>query len=439
MGLAMFNPNDKERIWNFEQAHQWLSGFQFHGIRPGLERISKLLQRLGHPEKSFKSIHIAGTNGKGSTASILARILYEHGLKVGLYTSPHLVSVTERFVINGKSMSKQVFARIAKKVKENLKDLPATYFELTTGMAFLYFAESQVDIAIVECGLGGLLDATNVIIPEVSIITNVGLDHQAYLGHTFKEIAFEKAGIIKPGVPVVVGPMKKEALGVIFQVAQKNNADLFLYNRDFRIFTHKGYYYYSGRYRFSKLELSLKGTFQKINLALALKALEIIGEKDLLLLEEVCLRNALRQVSWPGRFEFINTDRLIILDGAHNLEGIKALLNSLESQGIKNYDLIFAVSNEGGTKPYLKMLKTLLGKAEMVTICEPPGPREPVTIKEWMKHLNSLKCRRHIFLERSLEKALERAFRIGRYPLLITGSLYLIGAVRPILLRNKQA
>ena len=184
---------------------EWLSSYEFHGIKPGLARITKILNLLGNPHKKIKTIHIAGTNGKGSTAIILSEILKAHSLKVGLYTSPHLFRLNERFRINGEEISDKKLEDLLKRLKEVIKDFPVTYFEITTALAFLLFFEEKVDIAVIECGLGGRLDATNVIKPEVSIITTVGRDHTKYLGDTLEKIAFEKAGIMKREVPCVLG------------------------------------------------------------------------------------------------------------------------------------------------------------------------------------------------------------------------------------------
>ncbi len=419
----------------FREAFEWLSRFQFHGIRPGLERITTLLSRLGHPEKAFKAIHIAGTNGKGSTAAILESLLRHHGIKTGLYTSPHLVSVCERFMVAGRSISEERFAALCTRVRKALGELPATYFELTTALAFLYFAEEGVELAIVECGLGGRLDATNVINPEVTVITNIGLDHQVYLGETIPQVAAEKAGIIKKGCPVVVGPVNPEAFEVIANRAQSLSAPLFQFDEDFRVIPSQGGFIYQGKYRLSGLKLSLRGRFQTINLALALKTFELLREQGFPFHEET-VRQGLRHVVWPGRYETFKLPRLVILDGAHNLDGIRALLESLHEDGIKRYHLLFAVSDEGGTKPYFEMLRALLPEAERVFLCEPPGPRKPVTIKEWQEYLERAKKGGNLFrdisfvFKNSWEEALEEALKGSSLPLLITGSLYLVGQVR---------
>ncbi len=423
---------------NYQEALQWLSSFQFHGIKPGLERITVLLKRLGHPERRFRSVHLAGTNGKGSTAAILEALLRQHGVKTGLFTSPHLVWVGERFVVSGRPIDPARLASLCTKLRQALGEMPATYFELTTALAFLYFAEEKVELAVVECGLGGRLDATNVLQPEVSVITNVGFDHQAYLGETLDQIAWEKAGIIKPQKPVVVGPLVEEAFQVISARARELSAPLWRYGKDFRVFPCRGGLFYQGKHQLPRLELRLAGSFQHKNLALALKVLELLAEKGFPF-EESRIREALRRVSWPGRYEKIKLPGLIILDGAHNPEGVKVLLESLRQDGIECYRLLFAASNEGGTKPYLSMLHSLLPRAERVFLCPPPGPREPVTIEQWKQHLENGEIpRENVHLFEDWQEALHQALKETNPPLLVTGSLYLVGRVREMILQQKR-
>ncbi|WP_022854176.1 bifunctional folylpolyglutamate synthase/dihydrofolate synthase [Thermodesulfatator atlanticus] len=419
----------------FNEAKNWLSGFQFHGIKPGLSRINKLLASLGHPEKNYPCVHLAGTNGKGSTAAFLESILRAHGLKTGLYTSPHLVSVCERFKINGKNLSEEKFAKYCTDVKEVLGTGEATYFELTTAIAFWAFSQEKIDIAIIECGLGGRLDATNVITPALSIITPISYDHMAYLGETLSQIAREKAGIIKPGIPVVLAPQREEAREVILKSARQKKAPVYQYGRDFRCKpltkdTHR----YEGAHVFEGLVLSLRGEYQVENMALAIKAAEILEEKGFLRLSEEKLKKALSTTFWPCRFEFLPFEPPVILDAAHNEEGINLLLKNLSQAGIEKFILLFAASNEGGTKPFYKMLEKIMPKAAKIFICEPPGPRAPVTIEEWKKALNS---NENISYYKSWEEALLAARKSqGKLPLVVAGSLYLAGRVRNALADN---
>ncbi len=422
----------------YQEAVEWLSRFQFHGIKPGLERIQELLFRLGHPEKRLCAVHIAGTNGKGSTGAILETLLRYHGVKTGLYTSPHLLSVRERFLVNGLPIPEERFAQICERISQSLKGLPVTYFELTTAIAFLYFAEEGVDLAIIECGLGGRLDATNVVEPVVSVITSVGLDHQAYLGHTLSQIAYEKAGIIKTGCPLVIGPLPEEALKVVQKRAQERSAPLWRFGEKFRVFPCRGGLFYQGEHQLPRLALSLKGKFQRINLGLALKTHELL-EKAGFPFEEALVRRALKKVVWPGRYERFKVPRLVILDGAHNIEGLRALQESLQEDGIERYHLLFAASNEGEEKPYFDMLRLMLGRAEKVFLCEPPGPRHPVRLEDWQEKLQDFDMhawRCEFILVRAWEEALEKALLENTPPLVVTGSLYLVGKVREALQRR---
>ncbi|WP_297057766.1 folylpolyglutamate synthase/dihydrofolate synthase family protein [Thermosulfurimonas sp.] len=415
------------------EALEWLQQHQFHGIKPGLERISALLEALGRPQERFPSLHIAGTNGKGSTAALLQAILSAHGLRTGLYTSPHLVSVTERFRIDGREITLERLADILARIRRQVERLrlPITYFEITTAAAFLYFAEEGIDMAVIECGLGGRLDATNVLKPRVAVITSVALDHMAYLGRSLERIAREKAGILKPGLPVVAGHMPRRAREVIRERAFRLQCPAAFWGQDFRVLrSGKRFSYRGNLWHLQELELSLEGEFQKYNLGTALRALEFLRTEGYVFREDT-LRQALKRVSWPGRFEFLPVGPGVILDGAHNEEGTRALLRSLERKGISEYTLIFGATNEGGEKPYLRMLQKLISRAKVVFLCEPPGPRNPVTLKEWeaRKFPPSWPPLRPSSLPEALDQALSLPL-----PVVITGSLYLVGAARRLLL-----
>lgn len=427
----------QEDAFDFEEAQRWLSSFQFHGIKPGLFRIYRLLKKLGHPERKFQAVHIAGTNGKGSTAAFLEHLLRFHGLKTGLYTSPHLVSVRERFLVNGRPVSEEDFARLCGRLKEALGGLSATYFELTTALAFALFAEEGVEVAVVECGLGGRLDATNVLWPALSVITTIGLDHQAYLGETLPQIAWEKAGVIKRGRPLVLGKVPPEARRVIEARARVLNAPTYALGRDFSVVKEGEGFTYRGERELRGLEPGLKGPFQAENLALALKAAELLAAELGLRLEEEKIREAVSRARWPGRFEEFSGPKRVILDGAHNLDGIRALIEALEEEGIGPVNLIFAASDEDHRKPYLKMLEALLPRARRVFICEPKGPRRPVKLEEWRRELSALGLEGPFFFCRNPEEALREALK-GKEPILVTGSLYLVGNVRELLALDKN-
>jgi dihydrofolate synthase/folylpolyglutamate synthase len=287
----------------------YLKSLEKFGMNLGLERIKVILSKLENPQTKFKSIHIAGTNGKGSTAAMIASILQTAGYRVGLYTSPHFIDYTERIKINGKDISGQDFKAGLKIVKRSGQK--PTVFEALTAVAFWYFAKKKVDYAVVEVGLGGRLDATNVITPLVSVITNIDLEHTEVLGKTLAKIAAEKAAIIKPGVPVVTAENKREALQVLEKKAEKNSSLLVGISRKQKAVSSK-----------------LIGEHQKLNAACAIAAIRLAGIK----VTKGQIKKGLAKTVWPGRLQIISRQPLIILDGAHNPAGAKVLVVALKKR-----------------------------------------------------------------------------------------------------------
>ncbi|NPA40516.1 MAG: bifunctional folylpolyglutamate synthase/dihydrofolate synthase [Thermodesulfobacteria bacterium] len=409
----------------------WLSKYEFHGIKPGLARTIKLLKLLGNPHKKFSSIHIAGTNGKGSTGAMVSSILSAHGLKTGFYSSPHFFKLNERFKVNNEEISDEELADLLLLLKKVIKDMPVTYFEITTALAFLYFAEKQVDIAIVECGLGGRLDSTNVILPEVSIITSIGKDHTKYLGDSLESIAFEKACIIKRNKPCVIGKVPEVAYHTIKNRAKLLNSPAFYFGKDFFVKEeNRGLWSYIGKKQFSNINLSLKGDYQKYNLGCALKTLEILEEKSFLKIEEDKLKLALSQVNWKGRYEKISfKGKKFLIDVAHNLEGAIALKNSLKSENFNDFVLIMGMSNEDGKKPFLDVLNVFLPYCNKVFLCDFESPRKIVSIKEWKKALtNKIKTNpeKNFYFFSSPYEAFKTALNLQNKKFLITGSIYFV-------------
>lgn len=410
----------------------WLNQHQFHGIKPGLSRIIKLLKKLGNPHKNYPTLHIAGTNGKGSTCAILNSLLIEHGFKTGLYTSPHLFRLNERFKINSQDITNEELLEMLKILKK-ITEEPVTYFELTTALAFLYFSEKKVDIAVIETGLGGRLDATNVIIPEVSIITSIGFDHTKYLGNTLEKIAFEKAGIIKRYKPTVLGKISKEPLKVILERAKTLSSKTFLLDQDFKINLENDFWNYEGTYSFKNLELSLKGTFQGINLSLALKTLEILEDKSFLQIKEDKVRRALKNVNWEGRYKKLHyKNKEILIDCAHNLEGVKTLKEALIKEKFYPFILIFGATNEDGEKPFLSLLEELAPLSKNIFLTEFSAERRIVTLKEWEEALKNKKLSAELFKNPyfALESALSSTLS---EKILITGSIYFVAEILKIL------
>lgn len=316
----------------YSAATAYFYGLQKHGIKLGLENMRTLMERLGHPERRVRSLHIGGTNGKGSTAAMAAAMLQAAGYRVGLYTSPHLVDFRERIRINQAMIPEPQVADLTERLQAVLSsDLVPTFFELTTAMAFLYFAEAAVDVAVLEVGLGGRFDATNVVAPMACAITTIALDHQDYLGPTERSIGFEKAGIIKPGVPVVLGRVAGEALAVIREIAQERAAPMIELERDFSADgTEPGQFSYRGRTRVvQNLTCALAGRHQLDNAACAMALIEAAEARGMTVSDDA-VRQGLQSVLWEGRLECVEQDPTLLLDGAHNPAAAQVLAKYLE-------------------------------------------------------------------------------------------------------------
>ena len=302
-----------------------------HGIKPGLEVTTALLEKLGNPHKSLKCIHVAGTNGKGSVCAMIEAVLRASGFKTGLYTSPHLFRFNERFRINGREIPDSVLEPLIAVVEtaaQSLNTRPATFFEISTVMAFEYFKREKVDYAVIETGMGGRWDATNVIQPLLSIITRIDIDHTEYLGTGIEKIAGEKAGIIKPGVPVICGLMPVEAESVIYKEALEKKApilgsdDAVFFQclekrRDDQLINIE-----TGLHEYPNIRLPLAGNFQLENCGLAVAALEDLAEMENIRLQ---MKRGLEAVKWPGRFQLLQAKPPVLYDGAHNVCGACAL------------------------------------------------------------------------------------------------------------------
>ena len=343
-------------------------GFRRFGIKLGLSTIRKILKGLGNPQQGYACIHVAGTNGKGSVASSLASILYQSGYKTGLYTSPHLVRFNERIQVNNQPISNRdvVAAYNAVRQVHHGKREP-TFFEFATAMALYEFSRQQVDWAVVETGMGGRLDATNVIQPELSIITNISLEHRDYLGDTLSRIAAEKAGIIKRRKPVVTAIRQKAARSVVEEIAGEKDAPLYRLGRDFRVRRkHPGTFsYYGLKNTWHNLQTALRGSHQADNAALVLAACELISRRKANL-ELADIKKGLSTNHWPGRLETVSKNPLIILDGAHNQAAARNLARFLSSNlAGRKITLVIGILDD---KPYKVMLKSLLPLASRVVL-----------------------------------------------------------------------
>jgi dihydrofolate synthase/folylpolyglutamate synthase len=428
---------------NFKAALTYLDKFQLHGFRLGLERMTSILNAFGNPEKNYPCLHVAGTNGKGSVSAIIASILHAAGYRTGLYTSPHLSSLRERFRIGNTMISEEELKEQIWRIRDFLqRGYELSYFEFTTAIAMVWFAEQGTDLAIFETGLGGRLDATNIVTPLVSVITNISLEHQAFLGSSIPEIAREKAGIIKKGVPVITGVREQPALSVILDRCLELNAPVWEIGRDFDVVEHgnSGIDYKGEFLKINGLDLALKGKHQATNAGLAIAACERLIKQGFRI-TDTAVRNGCRSVYWPGRGELLKGSCRVLLDGAHNLGGIgslKDLLGRLNTTpGDKDrcfHTLLWACSDEGGDKDFVAMLRQISSLFGQIIITEPPGPRVPVTLERW----RGSDIPKDVTLEQNWQKAMNKALsNCGKEDLLcVAGSLYLVGAVREELIQK---
>ncbi len=402
-----------------------------------LHRVAKILSLFGHPERCFRAIHIAGTNGKGSTAAMLHSILCAQGYRVALYTSPHVVSFTERIRVNDREITPEEVVELAEDIKARSLEagILLTFFEFVTVMALVYFGRSKVDVAVVEVGLGGRLDATNLVIPAVSIITTISKDHEAYLGSNLHSIAQEKGGIIKAGVPVIFGSMPSVAAAALETIAQAKGSAGYLFGRDFSVgFTEDGLFDYEGlRWNLMDLSLALRGIYQRFNAAVALAALEVTRSD--FLVSERAVREGLKKVFWPARFEVILHHPRVILDGAHNSQGIKALTKELRNfLGRKRVKLLFGAMKD---KDWSDMLQELSKVSSEVLLTRVPMDRsaDPRDL------ISAVPAGLPVaVIEDPAEAIASLIGCVGEdQNILVTGSLYLSGHVRPLLLRMRAS
>lgn len=343
--------------WMFSQLPMYQRQGQT-AFKKDLTNSLALSKHLNYPENKFKTIHIAGTNGKGSTSHMLASVLQEAGYKVGLYTSPHLKDFRERIRINGEVIRKIDVINFIKKNSEFLSIHKLSFFEMTVGLAFDCFAKQQVDIAIIEVGLGGRLDSTNIITPEVSVITNIGLDHTQFLGETLPEIAFEKAGIIKSNIPVVIGEFQKEVFPVFEKIAKDKSAPLFL----------------ASNFNTSNFLTDLKGTYQQHNLKTVVKTIEVLNDKGFSISEENLkkgLLNVKKNTGFLGRWQILNQQPKVICDTGHNKEGLTYVLKQLQQEKFNKLHFVFGVVNDKDLKEILPMFP----KSATYYFCKPAIPR----------------------------------------------------------------
>jgi len=414
----------------YSETLDYLYGLEKLGIVFGLDNIRWILSLIDNPQDAIRTVHVAGTNGKGSVAAMLSHVLRTAGYTTGAYTSPHLVSFTERITINGEPVREEDVVDLARFIKERIDaadpERRFTFFDFTTALAFLYFKQKGPDIAIIEVGLGGRLDSTNVVNPLLSIITNVDFDHQEYLGNTIEEIAREKAGVIKARVPVVTGA-EGAALDIIKAAAV--DTDLYVLGNAFT-YKKKGdqVMWYRGIHRtFDDLSVALRGDHQLFNAAIALCATELLGEKGFNL-NEYAVRKGLSSAVWPGRLEIVRKagKPLVLIDGAHNPQGVASLASYLKNHFLnRRRVLIFGVMKD---KDFPQMLKGLLPVVDLTILTRPETSRAalPADVAGYAPGA---------VVTATVAEAVDAAFKMAREGdlIVVTGSFYTIGEAKKAL------
>jgi len=405
------------------------------GIKLGLSTIKNILQGLGDPQDNFGYIHVAGTNGKGSIASSLATILQLSGYNTGLYTSPHLVSFNERICVNNRPISDEDVVASYKAVKSvHHGTREPTFFEFATAMALYEFGRQNVDWAVIETGMGGRLDATNIIKPALSIITNISLEHKDYLGNTITEIAREKGGIIKKGVPVITGVKQKNAISVLKNITKKQLAKLYRFGDAFRVRRNKNgtFNYFGIENVWRNMHSGLIGSHQVDNAALVLAACEVLNKNNFgITLQNI--KDGLEKNRWPGRLEIVSSSPLILLDGAHNFIAARNLARYLsENISDRNITLIVGILDD---KPYSAMLKSLVPLCNRVILTSPKIDRAlaPEKLYTIVKEIIT-----DIHIIPDVDKAITYAIEAvtTNDVICIAGSLYVVGEAKEAFEKN---
>jgi dihydrofolate synthase/folylpolyglutamate synthase len=411
---------------------KYLNSLGLHTIKPGLERIRKLLKEMDAPQLKVPGIIVAGTNGKGSVSAALSSMLTAQGYKTGLYTSPHLVRITERIKINGVEIKlpelKKLIGRVRTAAGRCLSG-PPSYFEIITACAFLYFAEKGADFSVLEVGMGGRWDATNVIKPMVSVITNISKDHSDYLGRTMGEIAREKAFVIKRKVPVITAA-KGKALEIIRNRAEQCGTPALVYGRDFKsggAGTQK-FNYTGPEWEYHDLTSNLNGYYQMENLSLAIAALESMSRYNNLEIDEGNLRQGLKQIEWGGRFEIVRKSPPLVLDSAHNAGGAKALVKALKlAYPGSKFTFMIGMLGDKEHSAFLKIISEIAGRIVITGV-----PSERALDTSELAGTASKYTSSEVNIVEDYKSAYD-VIRKSKSPSCITGSVFLIGAVKSII------
>jgi len=415
-----------------EDALNKLFSLHQFGVKLGLENITRLADFLNNPQNQFPSVHIAGSNGKGSTASFLSSILMENGLTVGLYTSPHLIKFNERIRINGKEISNEKILSFIEKIKPYIQKYRPTFFELTTALAFEYFAENKVDVAVIETGLGGRLDATNIIKPMASVITTISIEHENILGKSIPAIANEKAGIIKPNTPVFTGLLNDAAIEVIENKCRRTNSQLFQLSK--YLINGKSFLKIkSGKFKYNIYSTGLRGHYQLLNSALAvLVANKVFNIKDYKIFNNG-LFNVVKNSGISGRYEIFHRSPEVIFDAAHNQECIEVFIKEFKNEKCPpdKAVLIFGAMKDKNINNMLGLLKnyfneiyaTTINYKRAATIQDIQIIGDSLGLKIKAMNLNDIKNFINDFVKKEEKKSL-----------VILGSIYIIGEIKKLLI-----
>lgn len=420
---------------------EYLYGLQKYGMKFGLDNMKRLMSLLGNPHTSFRSVHVAGTNGKGSTSAMIESMLRTSGMKTGLFTSPHLVSFTERIRINGTEIAEGDVIDLAAEVKsaaDGIEDFCPTFFEVVTAMAFLFFSKEKVEWAVIETGMGGRLDATNIIMPEASVITSIAMDHSEFLGRTIREIAGEKAGIIKGAVPVITAAQQPEAMDVLRRRAAETGSALSCADEHFSAEmvsdSPEGISFnYYGQKDYTGLQLPLAGDHQVRNAGVAIRTVEVLSER--------CsgpdpdIRSGLKQLRWPGRLEMIKDVPPVLIDGAHNPAAAVVLARYLEKLLTSRYRRIILVAGVMADKDIPGILGPLLPLAAEI-ICASPAYGRAAAPDHLAAHAAAMgyNASQAISIAEAINMA-ERRCKPGDL-IVITGSFYTIGEAKETLVQK---
>ncbi|KRQ87234.1 Folylpolyglutamate synthase [Caloramator mitchellensis] len=423
----------------YDEAINYIENVGKFGMNLGLERIRRLCELMGNPQDNLKFIHIAGTNGKGSTSAFVSSILEEEGYKVGVYTSPYIERFTERIRINKDEISEVdvvkyielIIPLIERIVKEGFEN--PTEFEIITALAFKYFYDKKVDFVVLEVGLGGRYDATNVVNPLVSVITTISYDHMNVLGDTLDKIAYEKAGIIKPNKPLVLYPQMEEARDVIINVANQNNSKIYFVESLIPKINQNSVdgikFNISGYKEYKNLHINLLGEHQVYNSLTSIMTIEALRDLGINISNK-SIYEGLKNAKWPGRFEILNKNPYIVLDGGHNIQGIESLVKSVKHyfEGSKVKIVVGMLKD----KEYIKMIEMLFKASDEFITVTPDSPR---ALKSYELRDIIISYGKNAIAAKDVEEAVKMGLDLvkGNDVLLFCGSLYMIGHARSIL------